>query len=91
MVLERLGRGGIDPAATTVLVACGTHPAAPAAELADLIGPPPPRGVRLRQHDCRDTGQLVEVGRLATGQAVRLHRAAVEADVLVTVGAVSHH
>ena len=47
--------------------------------------------MRLLQHDARDNRALVEVGRLATGEPVRLHRAAVDADLLVAVSTVQHH
>ena len=50
-------------------------------ELAALLGPLP-AGVRVLQHDARDESALVRVGALASGEPVRLHRAAVEADLL---------
>jgi nickel-dependent lactate racemase len=89
-ILERLARAGAEPEAVTLLVACGTHPPADAASLADLLGPVP-ETVHVLQHDARDAGSLVGVGTLRSGRVVRLHRAAVEADLLVTVSAVQHH
>jgi nickel-dependent lactate racemase len=73
-----------------VLVACGTHPAVPAAQLEELLGPLPP-AVTALQHDARDDAALVPVGTLPSGLAVRLHRAAVEADLLVSVSVFAHH
>jgi len=89
-MLAALAHAGVQRHAVTVLVACGTHPPADPQVLAALVGPLP-EGVRLLQHDARDESLLVEVGRLTTGEPVRLHRAAVEADLLVAVSAVSHH
>jgi len=89
-VLSALTGAGVAPEAVTVLVACGTHPAADGPSVAALVGELP-RGVRLLQHDARDVSALVEVGRLTTGEPVRLHRAAVEADLLVAVSTVQHH
>lgn len=89
-VLERLRRGGLPADRATVLVACGTHPPLPPAALATHLGPLP-SDVAVLQHDARDERCLRPVGTLADGLAVRLHRAAVEADLLVTVGTVSHH
>ena len=47
--------------------------------------------MRVVQHDSRDDSSLVEVGTLATGEPVRLNRAAVEADLLIAVSMVQHH
>ena len=90
VLLARLEKGGVSAGNITVLVACGTHPAAPEAALAALLGPLP-AGVRVLQHDARDEDALVRVGALASGEPVRLHRAAVEADLLIAVSALAHH
>jgi nickel-dependent lactate racemase len=89
-LLARLDRAGVAAEAITVLVATGTHPPAPPDALAALLGPLP-AGVVVRQHDARDDGLLVPVGTLATGLAVRLHRAVVEADLLLSVSTMAHH
>jgi len=89
-VLARLGHGGVAMNGVTVLVACGTHPPAGAAEAAALVGPLPDN-VRLLQHDAGDDGALVEIGRTRWGLEIRLHRAAVEADRVVAVSTVRHH
>ncbi len=89
-LLERLARAGVPSGEITVLVACGTHPAAEPAALASLIGPLPP-GIRVVQHDARDEAALVAVGTLPSGLPLRLNRAAVEAELLVAVSTVQHH
>ncbi len=89
-LLARLDRAGVAAEAITVLVATGTHPPAPPDALAALLGPLP-AGVVVRQHDARDDGLLIPVGTLATGLSVRLHRAAVEADLLLTISTMAHH
>ena len=45
----------------------------------------------LVSHDSRDRENLVEVGELRPGLPLRLNRAAVETDLLITVGSVRHH
>ena len=90
LVLGRLAAAGIGGDAVTVLVACGTHPPAGAQELQALVGPLP-AGVRVLQHDARDAAALVQVGSLASGEPVRLSRAAVETDLLVAISTVQHH
>jgi nickel-dependent lactate racemase len=89
-VLERLKRGGVEPGLITVLVACGTHPPVDKQSLARLLGPLPP-AVRVIQHDARDEDSLVSVGTLASGLPLRLHRAAVETELLLAVSTVQHH
>lgn len=89
-VLSRLARAGVAAEGVTVLVACGTHPPAPADELPRLLGPLP-AGVRVLQHDARDDAALVRVGTLPTGLAIRLHREAAAADLLLSVSVLAHH
>jgi len=89
-VLDRLALGGLPSDRVTVLIACGTHPPAAPEALAALLGPLP-AAVRVVQHDAADGGALVRVGELADGTPVRLHRAAVDADLLLTVSPLAHH
>jgi nickel-dependent lactate racemase len=90
VILDRLRSEGIKESGIVILVACGTHPAVCDDVLRELTGPLPP-GVSVVQHDSRDGDVLVDVGELRPGIRLRLHRAAVEADLLVTVGTVRHH
>lgn len=89
-LLERLRAGGIASDRTTIVVACGTHPAMPASDLDRHLGPLP-AGITVMQHDAQAEDELVTVGTLDDGTPARLHRAVVDAAVLITVGAVSHH
>ena len=88
--LQRLAAAGVPYDRVTVLVACGTHPAASEAELVSLAGPVP-AGVRVVQHDAHDDDALVEVGSLPDGVRIRLHRLAADAALLLTIGGVRHH
>ena len=89
-VLDRLLAADIPAVGITVLVATGTHPPVSPGALAEHLGPLP-GGVRAIQHRCREQEDLARVGDLETGLRVRLNRAVVEADAVVTVGAVRHH
>ncbi len=89
-VLERLARGGVNPSSITIVVACGTHPPGGREGLRELVGPLP-EGIHILEHDSRDDSTLQTVGNLRPGMPLRLHREAVECDLLVTVGAVRHH
>ena len=90
VILEDLRSAGIESAATTVLVANGTHPAV-GEECVRLLLGEVPEPVRVLEHDSRAEDDLVRVGELRDGIPLRLNRAAVEADFLVTVGSVRHH
>lgn len=89
-LVGRLHRAGVGNDAICVLVACGTHPPAAPAALVALVGALP-AGIRVVQHDCRATDDLVPVGTLPGGRVVRLHRLAVECDLLLSVSTVQHH
>ena len=90
VIIERLRRAGIEGASTTVLVANGTHPRVGEERVRLLLGAVPD-GVRVLEHDSRAVDSLVGVGELRQGIPLRLHRAVVEAELLVTVGSVRHH
>ena len=90
VILERFRRAGIEGASITVIVANGTHPAVGEERVGLLLGAIS-EGVRVTEHDSRATDDLVTVGELRDGIPLRLHRAAVEAELLVTVGSVRHH
>ena len=90
VVLSRLRRAGIEMSSITVLVACGTHPAAGRKSLEEHLGPVA-RDLKVVEHDSRDARRLVAVGDLRPGIPLRLNRSAVECDLLVTVGTVRHH
>jgi nickel-dependent lactate racemase len=90
VIVNRLLVAGIRGDAITVLLANGTHPEVPTKVAEKLVGHLP-RGVSLVQHDSRDDHCLTRIGELREKIDLRLNRAAVETELLVTVGAVRHH
>ncbi len=90
VLCQALTRWGLPPQRQTVVVACGTHPHAPPLVLESILGKLE-AGVTSIQHDSRKTSGLVEVGTVARCQEIRLCRQVVEADLLITIGAVRHH
>jgi len=89
-IINRLLVAGIGADCITILVACGTHPAAQESDVARLVGELP-LGVTIRQHSSRDPAGLVEVGELRRGVPLHLDRQAAAADCLITIGTVQHH
>jgi len=90
VLTQALTRWGLAPERQTVVVACGTHPHATPAVLESILGQLEP-GITSIQHDSRETSGLVVAGRVAGGREIRLCRQVVEADLLITIGAVRHH
>jgi hypothetical protein len=84
--LDELDRLGIPDERTTILVASGLGRRAGHRELEVLLSPPRARAFhgRVESHDCEDG--LVELGE-ADGVPLRVNRALVEADVVLTVTA----
>ena len=84
--LDELDRLGIPGERTTILVAGGLGRRAGQRELETLLTPPRARTFhgRVEAHDCE--GDLVELGE-AGGVQLRINRALVETDVVVTVTA----
>ena len=75
----------------TLLVATGTHRANTPAELDEMLGPEVARGYRVVNHDARDEGSLVFLGRSTRGHPVYLNRLYVEATVTILTGFVEPH
>jgi nickel-dependent lactate racemase len=90
VIFNRLLAAGMDSRSITILVACGTHPAAPEDDLPALIGEVP-YGVTIRQHSAGDGARLERIGELRPAVDLRIDREAAEADLLITAGAVRHH
>jgi len=85
--LERLGAG---PETVELLCATGTHRAATADEMVELVGAEIATRYRIAQHDATAPGAHVEVGRV-DGTPVLLDRRYVEADVRILTGFVEPH
>jgi len=73
-----------------ILIACGTHPPAGPAALAELLGKIPPE-VQVEEHDARDPARLRTAGRLPGGREIRLNSRVFESDLVLSIGAVRHH
>lgn len=73
----------------TIAVANGTHPPAPL----DRLGLPEEalRRHRVVNHDARDLGAMVDMGRTSRGTRLRVSRCLSEADLVVSTGAVRPH
>jgi nickel-dependent lactate racemase len=73
----------------TLAIANGTHAPGPV----ERLGLPPEvlRRHRVVNHDSRDEGSMVEVGRTSRGTRLRVNRCLAEADLVITTGRVKPH
>lgn len=87
---QALTRWGIAPERQTVVVATGTHPPTPREALGLIVGSLDSQ-VGVIQHEARDASTLAVAGTLRGGRVIRLQRKVMEAELLITIGAVRHH
>ena len=88
-LLAELERAGAGPERVTLLCATGTHRAATAQEMTELVGAAVAARYRIHDHRADDPGH-VKVGEV-DGTAVLLDRHYVEADVRILTGFVEPH
>jgi len=90
-ILRELARAGVSDRQVTVLVATGTHRPNNSQELAHMIGPDLIERVRVVNHDCRDTTNLVKMGVTAGGTLVVINRLYAEASFRILTGTITPH
>jgi len=88
-LLGQLKQGGIDPAATTIVVATGAHGPMDDRQIAWKVGAETAAAYRVEVHDA--TAELAPSGIQYGRQELMLNRTFLEADVRVGVGAVLPH
>jgi nickel-dependent lactate racemase len=90
LLVERLNRQGIPDRDIEILIALGIHRAQTSHEHEKILGPLYGR-IRVRDHDCDNSAELVSIGRTSNGIDVRINRRAVEADRLILTGVIGFH
>lgn len=90
ILVEELNRIGVADEQINILIALGIHRKQTEAEHQKILGPLYGR-IEVFDHDCDDSGQLVELGRSDSGFPVLLNRRAVEADRLIVTGTIGFH
>ncbi|MCQ2423766.1 MAG: nickel-dependent lactate racemase [Clostridia bacterium] len=89
-MLREIRKGNPD-ADVTILIATGCHRGTTEAELRAKFGDAIVESEKIVVHDCEDEDNLVEIGTLPSGAALRINRIAAEADLLVAEGFVEPH
>lgn len=90
LLVERLNRQGIPDRDIEILIALGIHRKQTEHEHQKILGPLYNR-VRVIDHDCDNSAQLVALGRTSSGIEVSVNRRAVEADRLILTGVIGFH
>ena len=81
---------GMDEKNITIVVANGTHPGGGEAELRRLVTDGVYERIKVENHDCM-ADDLVYLGTTPHGTPVKINRSAAEADMVICLGACTHH
>ena len=84
-------RRGNPDAAITILIATGCHRGTTKAELIEKFGEEIVEKEKILIHDCADEENMVTIGTLPSGGALRINRIAAEADLLISEGFIEPH
>jgi nickel-dependent lactate racemase len=90
-ILERLALAGVPDERVSCIMALGTHRYMTEEEMRSKVGDEAYRRIRVFNHEWRDSDQLVDLGCSSSGTPFLVNRAAVEADVVIGLGAVVPH
>ena len=89
-MLAAIRRGNPD-AKITILIATGCHRGTTKTELIEKFGPEIVEAERICIHDCAAEEDMVTIGTLPSGGALRINRIAAEADLLISEGFIEPH
>ena len=84
-------RRGNPQAEVTILIATGCHRGTTKAELIEKFGREIVEKEKIVIHDCADEENMVTIGTLPSGGALRINRIATEADLLISEGFIEPH
>lgn len=90
-IVEELNMAGIDDVNITFLCATGSHRSQTKEEHKILLGKKLAGRFEVKEHDCRDEGNLVRLGTTSFGTPVIVNRIAVESDHVILTGAIVFH
>ena len=91
VLLQALEQAGVARGDITLINALGTHRRQTAAELRQMLGADLVSRYRCLQHDAWDDAGLVAAGTTSRGNAIRLNRTVMEADLVIFTGFIEPH
>lgn len=91
-LIEEMIKAGLSPSQIRLLGATGTHRNMKEAELRQMIDPRIfALGLQIIQHDSRNKGELISVGKTELAGEILLNRHYVESDIKILTGLVESH
>ncbi len=90
ILLDALEEKGASKETICVYIAYGTHAAQSDAECRSAYGEVFSQ-YRFVHHDCTDAASFVDMGTTRRGTPVRIRKDIIDADLVITFGAISHH
>jgi len=90
-MLDLLNAAGVKDSQITCMIALGTHRYMTEPELREKMGAAVCERIRVVNHEWKDPDQLVDLGVSDHGTPLVVNKAAVEADVVIGIGAVVPH
>jgi len=91
-LVDEMIKAGLHPSHIRLLVATGTHRAMSEEELREMLDPRIfSLGIHLSNHDCRNTSDLVSIGKTKLGGEILINRYYVESDIKILTGLVESH
>ena len=91
VLLETLNEAGVPDQNITILIVVGAHRLNTDQEFVELCSEEVCHRVRVLNHDCWDTKNMVPVGKTSRGTEVSINRIARETDRLILTGGVIYH
>lgn len=91
-LVEEMIKAGLQPSQIWLIVATGTHRAMSEVELRKLLDSRLFKlGLKIIQHDCRNTSDLVSIGRTEFGGEIFINRHYMKSEIKILTGLVESH
>jgi nickel-dependent lactate racemase len=90
-LLDRLNAAGVPDEQILCVIALGTHRYMTEGEISDKVGEAVFKRIRVINHEWKDPDQLVDLGVSEHGTPLVVNKAAIDADVIIGIGAVVPH
>ncbi len=91
LLVEEIEAAGVREQDIRFIVALGLHRRQTAEEHAKILGPALAGRFRIEDHDARDEGNLVSLGKTSFGTPVSVNKTAMDCDHMVVTGCCTYH
>jgi len=91
LLIDYLNQAGVPDSKITVVIAVGNHRLNTKPEFVEICSPAVCHRIKVVNHDCRDSANMVYLGKTSRGTEVSLNRIVVEADKVILTGGVIYH